>query len=229
MNAVWIAVVAISLLGLIFGLILGYASRRFAVEDDPVVEKIDALLPQSQCGQCGYPGCRPYAEAVGTQGEKINCCAPGGEAVMLKIAELLNVDPQPTDGDAQEAEPAQMLAVIDEANCIGCTKCIQACPVDAIVGATLAGPARRGEVLTDVRLLGPRLAESAAGPDARIVPIPLADAALMDLVRPGDVVDIVAAPADDAEEARLERLHREMQPAMQIFLRYADIATGDYA
>ena len=133
MNAVWIAVVAISLLGLIFGLILGYASRRFAVEDDPVVEKIDALLPQSQCGQCGYPGCRPYAEAVGTQGEKINCCAPGGEAVMLKIAELLNVDPQPTDGDAQEAEPARMLATIDEANCIGCTKCIQACPVDAIV------------------------------------------------------------------------------------------------
>ena len=132
MNAVWIAVVAISLLGLIFGLILGYASRRFEVEDDPVVEKIDALLPQSQCGQCGYPGCRPYAEAVGTQGEKINCCAPGGEAVMLKIAELLNVDPQPTDGDAQEAEPARMLAVIDEANCIGCTKCIQACPVDAI-------------------------------------------------------------------------------------------------
>ena len=97
MNAVWIAVVAISLLGLIFGLILGYASRRFEVEDDPVVEKIDALLPQSQCGQCGYPGCRPYAEAVGTQGEKINCCAPGGEAVMLKIAELLNVDPQPTE------------------------------------------------------------------------------------------------------------------------------------
>ena len=122
MNAVWIAVVAISLLGLIFGLILGYASRRFAVEDDPVVEKIDALLPQSQCGQCGYPGCRPYAEAVGTQGEKINCCAPGGEAVMLKIAELLNVDPQPTDGDAQEAEPARMLAVIDEANCIGLSR-----------------------------------------------------------------------------------------------------------
>lgn len=114
MSAVWIAVIAISLLGLIFGLILGYASRRFAVQDDPVVEKIDELLPQSQCGQCGYPGCRPYAEAVGVQGEKINRCAPGGEAVMLKIAALLNVDPQPVDGDAQEAEPARMLAVIDE-------------------------------------------------------------------------------------------------------------------
>lgn len=75
--------------------------------------------------------------------------------------------------------------------------------LDAVVGTTLAGPARRGEILTDVRLLGPRLAESAVGPDARIVPIPLADAALMDLIRPGDVVDIVAAPTDDATGARL--------------------------
>lgn len=70
------------------------------------------------------PQVSPYAEAVGVQGEKINRCAPGGEAVMLKIAALLNVDPQPVDGDAQEAEPARMLAVIDEPNCIGCTKCI---------------------------------------------------------------------------------------------------------
>lgn len=62
MNTIWIAVGALTLLGLVFGAILGYASRRFAVEDDPVVEKIDAILPQSQCGQCGYPGCRPYAE-----------------------------------------------------------------------------------------------------------------------------------------------------------------------
>jgi Flp pilus assembly protein CpaB len=71
--------------------------------------------------------------------------------------------------------------------------------VDAVVGATLAGPARRGEVLTDVRLLGPRLAQSAAGSDARIVPLHLADTALLDLVRPGDVVDVLAAPDDDAD------------------------------
>lgn len=75
--------------------------------------------------------------------------------------------------------------------------------VDAVVGATLAGPTRRGEIVTDVRLLSPRLAESAAGPDARIVPIPLADEALTNLVRAGDVVDIVAAPADEAGAARL--------------------------
>lgn len=138
MSAISIAVAALTVLGLLFGLILGYASRRFAVEDDPVVERIDELLPQSQCGQCGYPGCRPYAEAVGINGEKINRCAPGGEAVMLKIATLLNVDPQPLDGDASAQEPVRMLAVIDENNCIGCTKCIQACPVDAILGATRA-------------------------------------------------------------------------------------------
>ena len=76
--------------------------------------------------------------------------------------------------------------------------------VGAVIGATLAGPARRGEVLTDVRVLGPRLAESVAGPDARIVPLPLADSALLDLVRPGDVVDVLAAGADapDGADAR---------------------------
>jgi electron transport complex protein RnfB len=79
MNAIWIAIASISVLGLVFGLILGYASRRFAVEDDPVVEKIDELLPQSQCGQCGYPGCRPYAEAVGIQGEKLTAAPPAAK------------------------------------------------------------------------------------------------------------------------------------------------------
>lgn len=138
MNTVTLAISVLTLLALLFGLLLGYASRRFAVEEDPIVDKIDGLLPQSQCGQCGYPGCRPYAEAVGNNGERINRCAPGGEAVMNKIATLLNVDPQPIGDDGQTAEPVRMLAIIDEANCIGCTKCIQACPVDAIVGATRA-------------------------------------------------------------------------------------------
>jgi electron transport complex protein RnfB len=138
MSMIAIAVLVLTLLALVFGLLLGYASRRFAVAEDPIVDKIDELLPQSQCGQCGYPGCRPYAEAVGNNGENINRCAPGGEAVMNKIATLLNVDPQPIDGDAAAAQPVRMLAVIDENNCIGCTKCIQACPVDAIVGTTRA-------------------------------------------------------------------------------------------
>lgn len=137
MTAVWIAIAVLSALGLIFGCLLGYASRRFEVEEDPIVEQIDAILPQSQCGQCGYPGCHPYADAVGNNGEMINKCAPGGEQTMLKLAALLNVDPQPL-GEEAVAEPQRTVAWIDEANCIGCTKCIQACPVDAIVGATRA-------------------------------------------------------------------------------------------
>lgn len=137
MSAIWIAVAVLSALSLVFGGLLGYASRRFKVEADPIVEQIDALLPQSQCGQCTYPGCRPYAEAVANSGEMINKCAPGGEQTMLKLAALLNVDPQPL-GDEAEREPERKIAWIDEANCIGCTKCIQACPVDAIVGAIRA-------------------------------------------------------------------------------------------
>lgn len=133
MNAVWTAIITVSLLALFFGAILGYASRRLAVQEDSLVEKIDEILPQSQCAQCGYPGCRPYATAV-CQGEKINLCAPGGEAVMLKIAGLLNTEPQPVGEEVRQATPGR--AVIDENNCIGCTKCIQSCPVDAIVGST---------------------------------------------------------------------------------------------
>lgn len=138
MSAIWIAIISLSLLALVFGALLGYASRRFKVEEDPIVEQIDELLPQSQCGQCGYPGCRPYADAVGNHGEMINKCAPGGEQTMLKLAALLNVEPQPIDGDEEAKAPMRKVAWIDEANCIGCTKCIQACPVDAIVGATRA-------------------------------------------------------------------------------------------
>ncbi|MBJ7220774.1 MULTISPECIES: electron transport complex subunit RsxB [unclassified Brenneria] len=138
MTAIWIAIAALSSLALFFGLILGYASRRFQVESDPVVEQVEAMLPQSQCGQCGYPGCRPYAEAVSLNGESINKCVPGGEAMMLKLAEKLNIDPQPLDGDSAARNPERKVAWIDESNCIGCTKCIQACPVDAIIGSTKA-------------------------------------------------------------------------------------------
>ncbi|KFD19042.1 RnfB family electron transport complex protein [Tatumella ptyseos ATCC 33301] len=146
MSAIWIAVISLSILGLVFGALLGYASRRFKVEEDPIVEQIDELLPQSQCGQCGYPGCRPYADAVGNHGEMINKCAPGGEQTMLKLATLLNVEPQPVDGGEEAKAPERKVAWIDESNCIGCTKCIQACPVDAIVGATRA----MHTVLTDL-------------------------------------------------------------------------------
>ncbi|AWK14331.1 electron transport complex subunit RsxB [Candidatus Fukatsuia symbiotica] len=138
MSSLWLAIAALSVLALLCGGILGFAARRFQVKQDPIIEQVDKLLPQSQCGQCSYPGCRPYAEAVANNGEKINKCAPGGEQVMLKLAALLGVEPQPLDGDESVTHPPRKVAFIDESNCIGCTKCIQACPVDAIVGATRA-------------------------------------------------------------------------------------------
>ena len=129
-----IAVLAISALALLFGLLLGYSAIRFRVEGDPIVDKINALLPQTQCGQCGHPGCRPYAEAIASEESDINLCPPGGEATMIALADLLGKDPVPLEGVAAEEKPFS-LAVIDEQECIGCTLCIQACPVDAILGA----------------------------------------------------------------------------------------------
>ncbi|ROR35055.1 electron transport complex subunit RsxB [Inmirania thermothiophila] len=128
-----VAVASLTVLALGFGLLLGYADLRFRVEGDPVADQVDGLLPQTQCGQCGYPGCRPYAEAVAAGEAEINLCIPGGEPVMRAIADLLGREPKPVE-EAEEKGPE--VAVIDEQNCIGCTKCILVCPVDAIVGAT---------------------------------------------------------------------------------------------
>lgn len=95
-----------------------------------LVKEIDQCLPQTQCGHCGYKGCLPYAEAV-AKGEALNRCAPGGEETVVKLAKLLNRPYQPLDTHFRP--PAA--AFIREEECIGCTKCIQACPVDAIIGA----------------------------------------------------------------------------------------------
>ena len=127
------ALLAIGALALVFGLILGYASVRFKVEADPLVEQLDALLPQTQCGQCGYPGCRPYAEAI-ANGDAINKCPPGGDSTIKHLADLMGVEAIPLDAAHGEA-PIKKVAFIREDECIGCTKCIVACPVDAIVGA----------------------------------------------------------------------------------------------
>ena len=100
-----------------------------------LAERIDALLPQTQCTQCGYPACRPYAEAIASGEAGINRCPPGGNAGILKLAALLGREYAPLDPDCGIERPRRV-AVIDEARCIGCTLCIQACPVDAIVGAS---------------------------------------------------------------------------------------------
>ena len=118
-----------------FGLLLGYAAIRYKVEGNPLAEKVDAILPQTQCGQCGFVGCRPYAEAMAAGEADINRCPPGGEAVIKSLAELLGVEAKPLDAENGEHSDVPLLAIIDENTCIGCTLCIQACPVDAIVGA----------------------------------------------------------------------------------------------
>lgn len=132
-----IGITAIGVLGvlaLLFGLLLGYATVRFHVSGDPVVDQIDAILPQQQCGKCGYPGCRPYAEAIAKGEADINQCPPGGEVGILALANLLDREPKPFNAE-HSLEKLHLLARIDESICIGCTLCIQACPVDAILGA----------------------------------------------------------------------------------------------
>ena len=102
---------------------------------DILAERIDALLPQTQCTMCGYPACRPYAEAIARGEAEINRCPPGGDEGVVRLAHALGREPLPLDPARGACRPPQV-AVIDEATCIGCTKCIQACPVDAIVGAS---------------------------------------------------------------------------------------------
>jgi electron transport complex protein RnfB len=100
----------------------------------PSAEQIDAILPQTQCQQCSYAGCRPYAEAIAAGQDEINRCPPGGDAGIRKLAALTGRSFIPFAADAPQPKP-RALALIDEDNCIGCTLCIQACPVDAILGA----------------------------------------------------------------------------------------------
>ena len=100
-----------------------------------LVQRIDTLLPQTQCTKCGYDGCRPYAQAIAEGRADINQCPPGGDAGVAKLAALLGRAAKPLNPANGEYRPPQV-AVIDEDICIGCTKCIQACPVDAIVGAS---------------------------------------------------------------------------------------------
>ncbi len=128
------AILVMAGIAIVLGAALGYAAIHFKVEGDPLVENIDAILPQTQCGQCGFPGCRPYAEAIANGEADINQCPPGGEEGIRHLADLLGREFKPLD-EEHGVEKPKSVAVIDENTCIGCTLCIQACPVDAIVGA----------------------------------------------------------------------------------------------
>jgi electron transport complex protein RnfB len=135
LNDILVPVLVLLVLAVVFGSGLGWVSKRFRVERDPVVDQINDLLPQTQCAQCGFPGCRPYAEAIASDEADINQCPPGGEAGIAALADLLGREPKPLNPDNGVEKP-RTVAVIDEEICIGCTLCIQACPVDAIMGAT---------------------------------------------------------------------------------------------
>src|SRR3569623_1482950 len=120
------------ILATLAGMLLRRRTRR---PRPPLADQIDAVLPQTQCTQCGYRGCRPYAEAIARGDADINQCPPGGDAGVRALARVMGIKPKPLTPAHGPAKTLPTLAVIDEALCIGCTLCLQACPVDAIVGA----------------------------------------------------------------------------------------------
>ncbi len=171
----------LGLLGAVLGTGLAWADRRLRPDTDSVADAIDALLPQTQCAQCGYPGCRPYAEAVAA-GAPIDLCPPGGQETIRSLGTLLGRETNTASVDQVESSVGlnteallarAWLARIDESLCIGCYRCIQACPVDAIVGAP--------------QLVHTVLADRCTGCELCLEPCPV------------DCIELVSKPAQDDE------------------------------
>ncbi|GAB0057196.1 Ion-translocating oxidoreductase complex subunit B [Candidatus Magnetaquicoccaceae bacterium FCR-1] len=138
------AVLSMGGMALVAGLGLGYAAIKFHVEEDPLVSNLESALPSTNCGNCGYPGCHAYAEALaGEEPVSIGLCSPGGTQAMEAIAAILGVEPVAME------EHGPRTAYIHEEKCIGCTACIKACPVDAIVGANKQSHTVITEMCTD--------------------------------------------------------------------------------
>jgi electron transport complex protein RnfB len=125
------AIVSLTTLGLVLGLLLGIAARYLKVESSPIVDELEALMPGSQCGQCGYPGCRPAAEALAAGKAPPTLCPPGGSSLAELLAKRLGVELDLNDVQ----DPELLVARVSEDTCIGCTRCFKLCPTDAIVGA----------------------------------------------------------------------------------------------
>jgi electron transport complex protein RnfB len=168
-----------------------------------LAERIDALLPQTQCTKCGYPACRPYAEAIAKGEADINQCPPGGDAGIRGLAALLGRKHRPLN-PLNGIEQPRRVALIDEARCIGCTLCIKACPVDAIVGAQ--------------KLMHTVVTELCSGCDLCIAPCPVDCIAMVPATGADAVWD--RARADAARErferrrSRQERERRERAARM---------------
>jgi len=127
----WIAIGSLTAMGLILGGLLGVAARFLAVKENPLEEELKELLPGSQCGQCGFPGCTGAAQALADGSAPVNLCPPGGRAVVQALAAKLGIE---ADLSGVE-EKGPMIAEIKEEICIGCTRCFKVCPTDAIMGA----------------------------------------------------------------------------------------------
>jgi electron transport complex protein RnfB len=155
-----------------------------------LIQRIDALLPQTQCGKCGHPGCKPYAEGL-AEGEAINKCPPGGDETIAALAELLKVPVLELDISRGSAPP--QVAYIREAECIGCTKCIQACPIDAIVGAA--------------KLMHTVLIDECTGCDLCVAPCPV-DCIEMHPLPPG-TLPVIGGLALSLEEHRARAAKRD--------------------
>jgi electron transport complex protein RnfB len=169
-----------------------------------IVTQIDALLPQTQCRQCNYPGCRPYAEAIAAGKADINQCPPGGQVTIVALAELLGRAPKPLNPQ-HGVEAEKMIAVIDEDICIGCVLCVKACPVDAILGA----PKQMHTVI----------AEECTGCKLCVAPCPvdciqLHPAAAVDAVTQRKKADI-ARRRFETRNARLQREQTQAAEKMQ--------------
>ncbi|MEM6677805.1 MAG: RnfABCDGE type electron transport complex subunit B [Pseudomonadota bacterium] len=129
------AALSMAALGLSLGLMLGFAARRFHVEAPAILQDIEEVLPGTNCGQCGFPGCRGAAEALAAGDAPVTLCPPGGRPLVVTLAEITGVEVPPAGGAGAVVEEAPLIAFIFEDHCTGCTKCFKRCPTDAIVGA----------------------------------------------------------------------------------------------
>ncbi|WMY97564.1 MAG: electron transport complex subunit RsxB [Arsenophonus sp.] len=132
MNPIFTSILFLGLLGFFLGSILSLISFYCKSNVNPIIEKINDVLPQSQCGQCSYPGCHPYAESIVNNNEKINKCIPGGKDVIIDIETILNVE---SNSSYKIEKKTKKVAFIKEDDCIGCNQCAKVCPIDSIVGS----------------------------------------------------------------------------------------------